>query len=307
MSGEIGPRHARIPVRWRDVVAGRYLVEEPLGAGGGGVVVAATHLFLGERVALKLVTGDANSKATERLLREARITAKLRSEHVVRVLDAGIAKPGVLFIAMELLPGVDLRKRLAVLGRLPVDTALAYVLGICDALREAHTIGVVHRDIKPSNLFLTSRNGEEIIKLLDFGASKRLPRPSPSAGSEDVTASGTVVGSLCYMAPEQLFAAAVDARADVWSLAAVLFECLAGNPPYRGRALGDYAAALRAVKTPPPLGALRGDIPAALDEALRRALMLDPDARTPSIDAFARDLAPLLPATSPLRKRWLEP
>jgi serine/threonine-protein kinase len=292
VSTDVQPRRPRIPVQWREVVAGRYLVEEPLGAGGGGVVVAATHLFLGERVALKLVTAGADSKATERLLLEARVTAKLRSDHVVRVLDAGIAKPGILFVAMELLPGVDLRKRLAVVGRLSVETAIGYALGVCDALRQAHALGVVHRDIKPSNLFLAARAGEEeVIKVLDFGASKRLPPPTPSGASEDVTASGTVIGSLCYMAPEQLAAAPVDARADVWSLAAVVFECLAGNPPYRGRALGEYAAALGAAKGPPPLRELRDDVPPALDEALRRALAIDPDDRTPSIDAFAGDLA----------------
>jgi serine/threonine-protein kinase len=201
----------------------------------------------------------------------------------------------VLFVAMDLLPGVYLRTRLAVVGRLPVDVAHAHVLGVCDALREAHAMGVVLRDIKPSNLFLVTRAGEpEIIKLLDFGVAKRLLRAS--IGSEDFTASGAVVGSLCYMAPEQLSAAAtLDARADVWSLAVVLFECLAGNPPYQGRTLGEYAAVLAGVRSPPPLRAFRLDVPAALDEALGRALAIDPDLRTPSIDALARELADVLP------------
>src|SRR5207245_9126561 len=117
-----------------EVVAGRYLIEEPIGAGGGGMVVAATHLFLGERVALKLVVDDhaSDSKRKDRLLREARITAKLRSEHVVRGPDARIARPGVLLVAMEMLRGVDLRKRLAMSGRLAVDVAIEHALGVCE-------------------------------------------------------------------------------------------------------------------------------------------------------------------------------
>jgi serine/threonine protein kinase len=310
MSRAAASKQARLP-GWREVVAGRYLIEEPIGAGGGGMVVAATHLFLGERVALKLVIDDhaTDSRGADRLLREARITAKLRSTHVVRVLDAGIARPGVLFIAMEMLRGVDLRKRLALSGRLAVDVAIEHALGACDALSEAHALGVVHRDVKPSNLYLATRSpdarseGGEVLKVLDFGVSKL---SSPAARRADFTGSDAVIGSLCYMAPEQLSASAcVDTRADVWSLAAVLFECLAGHPPYRARTLSEYGVVLGAARGPAPLRALRTDVPPSLDEALRQGLAIDRDDRTASIDDLARAIAAALPRRHPLRQRWL--
>jgi serine/threonine-protein kinase len=299
VSGEVAPARVRLPLRWRDVVAGRYLLEEPLGAGGMGAVVAATHLLLGERVALKLVVveGAHEARATARLLREARVTAMLRSEHVVRVLDVGVARPGVLFVAMEMLRGLDLRKRLAASGRMPVRVALEHALGACDALHEAHAKGIVHRDVKPSNLFLAKRpDGTEVIKLLDFGVST-MQSAAPRAG--DLTGSRVVIGSPCYMAPEQLSASAhVDGRADVWSLAAVLFECLAGAPPYRARSLHEYAVLLGGAAPPPSLHLLRDDVPAALDDVLAEALAIDRDRRTSSVDAFARRLAAAL-ATCP--------
>jgi serine/threonine-protein kinase len=291
-----------------DVVAGRYKLEEPIGAGGMSAVVAATHLLLDERVALKFVIGDSTRTpgATERLLREARVTARLSSEHVVRVLDAGIATSGHLFIAMELLHGEDLRKLLDRRGRLQFETAVEYTLGACDALSDAHALGVVHRDVKPSNLYVSRRprDGRETIKVLDFGVSKV---SAPASTTRDLTGS-KVVGSPCYMAPEQFSAsAAVDGRADVWSLAAVLFECLAGTPPYRARTLGEYGVVLGAAEGPPPLRALRDDVPKSLDDVLARALAMDPAERTGSIDEFARDLAAVLPRRHRARERWLEP
>jgi serine/threonine-protein kinase len=306
VSGEPASPRSRFPLQWRDVVAGRYLVEEPLGAGGMGAVVAATHLVLGERVALKLVRDGGDSEASERLLREARITAKLRSEHVVRVLDAGVARPGILFIAMEMLRGMDLRRRLAQERRLPVEVALEHTLGACEALSEAHAMGIVHRDVKPSNLYLATRppDRREVIKLLDFGVSTIATASRPIDPTED----GVVAGSIGYMAPEQLFAPeTVDSRADVWSLAAVLFECLAGNPAYGARSLGEYAIVLGAAKKPPPLRALRREVPKALDEALGRALAFERAERTKSIDDLARELAAVLPRAHPLRQRWSLP
>ena len=307
MSDGVDGRHAPLPFGPGDVVGGRYRLEEAIGAGGMSAVVSATHLLLDERVALKFVIGGGArvSGATERLLREARVTAKLSSEHVVRVLDVGFASTGDLFVAMELLRGEDLRRRLASAGRLPLATALEYALGACDALSEAHALGVVHRDVKPSNLYVTkrARDGRETIKVLDFGISKV---SGPESHVRDLTGS-QVVGSPSYMAPEQLSASArVDGRADVWSLAAVLFECLAGSPPYRARTLSEYGVLLGSADGPPPVRALRGDVPRALDAALARALAIDPARRTPSIDDFARELAALLPRRHPLRRAWLE-
>jgi serine/threonine-protein kinase len=286
-------------------VAGRYRLEEAIGGGGMSAVLAATHLLLDERVALKFSIrhGAQAPGATGRLLREARVTARLSSEHAVRVMDVGVASSGDLFIAMELLRGEDLRRRLASAGRLPFETALEYALGACDALSEAHALGVVHRDVKPSNLYVArrARDGREVLKVLDFGVSK-----VPESASAFEATGSRVIGSPGYMAPEQFAASAqVDGRADVWSLAAVLFECLAGNPPYRGRTLGEYGLVLGSAETPPPIRALRADVPRSLDAALGRALAMDPRKRTPSVDDLARDLAALLPRSHPLRIRWL--
>jgi len=290
-----------------DVILDRYRIERPIGEGGMGVLFAARHLALHEDVALKFVSfaTSKNEVATERLFREARVTAKLKSDHVVRVIDVGIAPPGVPFIAMELLEGEDLRARLQDGERLPVRKALEYVICACEPLAEAHALGVVHRDVKPSNIFLARRaDGREVVKLLDFGVSK-ISRPLEAPLSE-LTGTDMVIGSPRYMSPEQLGAAGdVDGRSDVWSLAAVLYECLAGHPPFRARTLTEYCMVLGNAKLPPALETLRDDVPPEVDAAVARALAFERNERTPDVSTFARELARALPPTHPLRQQWL--
>src|SRR6185503_6445017 len=163
------------PVRIGDVLAEKYKVTKILGVGGMGVVVAARHCELAKLVALKFMHEEtsSNEEVTDRFLREARATARLRNEHVVRVLDVGRLPEGVPYIVMEYLEGRDLGQIVAARGPLEVGDVAEYLLQACEAMAEAHVQGIIHRDLKPQNLFLTTRqDGRRLVKALDFGISK---------------------------------------------------------------------------------------------------------------------------------------
>ena len=282
---------SQIPFTPGEVIGGKYRVERMLGQGGMGAVVEAMHLQLEEPVALKvmLTSPDVRPDAVQRFLREGRAASKIKSEHVARVLDVGTLPGGMPYLVMELLEGEDLSSRLARVGPLPVTEAVGHALDACDALAEAHAKGIIHRDIKPSNLFLASRAvGRPCLKVLDFGVSKI------ASGTSDglLTSSRTIIGTPFYMAPEQMRASnQVDARADVWSLGATLYELLAGNPPF----LADDITVLVARvlhDEPPPLATLRSGLPARLIEVIARSLAKDPAQRFPDIASFAAALAP---------------
>jgi serine/threonine protein kinase len=160
-----------------DRIAGKYRVLRMLGAGGMGCVLAAEHMVLRTRVAIKLLLPQAAGipGATERFLREAQAAAALRSEHVARVVDVGSTDAGAPFLVMEHLTGHDLRKIVRERGPLPVGEAVEYLLQTCDAVLEAHEKGIIHRDLKPSNIFVTTRqDGSPLVKVLDFGLAKVL-------------------------------------------------------------------------------------------------------------------------------------
>ncbi len=181
------------------LLAGKYRVDRVLGQGGMGVVVAATHVYLGQRVALKFLLPQFldNQTTVERFLREARASAALRGEHVCRVSDVGTLETGSPYIVMELLDGSDLATILTSHGPVPVELASHYVLQACVGLAEAHGLGIVHRDLKPANLFVTRRpDGTPLVKVLDFGIAK-----AQHDGSFDLTQTATVMGSPGYMSP----------------------------------------------------------------------------------------------------------
>jgi serine/threonine protein kinase len=205
-----------------DVIAGKYEVTRVLGQGGMGLVVAAFHRDLDALVALKFLLPSLREspQSKERFTREARTVMRLRNEHVARVHDVGDVD-GTPFIVMEYLTGEDLAKALARRGPLAVDEAVDLLLQACEAVAEAHKLGIVHRDLNPANLFVTTgSDGLPFVKVLDFGISK-----STAAGDLSVTASAAVVGSPLYMSPEQLTTSrSVDARADVWALGVILYE-----------------------------------------------------------------------------------
>jgi serine/threonine-protein kinase len=277
-----------------DVLAGKYRVETVLGSGGMGVVVAATHLQLDVLVAIKFMSDEAfgDRDLVARFLREARAAARLRSEHVARVMDVGTLESGVPYLVMEYLEGTDLSALLSSDGLQPVPTAVEYIVQACEALDEAHAAGIVHRDIKPSNLFRTRRpNGTACIKVLDFGISKADLLSSTSTKLA-ATRPHTVLGSPLYMAPEQMRAPReVDARADIWALGATLYELLTGRVPFEAESLLELALRV-AQGQPRPLRSLRPETPWALERVVLRCLQKDREERFPTAHALAAALAP---------------
>jgi len=275
-----------------DVVAGKYRIERPLGSGGMGVVVCATHLQLNQPVALKfLVDGALDAHvAAERFLREARATFRLRSEHTVRAMDVGTLSNGQPFIVMELLEGMDFKQLVAERGPLPPQEGVLYLLQVCSALQEAHAVGIIHRDLKARNLFLTRRvDGTPCVKVLDFGISKLGEDEAP------LTLPDMGMGSPRYMAPEQWSSAAtVDARADIYAAGAVLYELLTGQLPLQGMALAEVIKRLRAGAIPSPKD-IRPEVPDALCRAVMKALRPHPEERYPTAMHFAQALREAMP------------
>ena len=275
-----------------DLLAGKYRIERVLGRGGMGVVVAAVHEALDERVALKFLLPEAlaNQEAVERFLREARAAVKIRSEHVARVTDIGALESGAPYMVMEYLDGVDLARYLESRGPLPVPEAVEYMLQACEALAEAHALGIVHRDLKPANLFRIERvDGTPSIKLLDFGISKVI------AHQVALTQTSSMLGSPLYMAPEQMTSSKhVDARADVWALGIILYELLTGEPPFQGETLPEVCAQILTTE-PRPIRALQEEIPAELESVVARCLHKEREQRYGSVAELAVALGPFAP------------
>src|SRR5262245_15095819 len=172
------------PIAVGAILAGKYEVERVLGSGGMGVVVAAKHVHLGERVAIKFLLPQALKKAevVERFLREGRAAVRIKSEHVARVFDVGKLDDGAPYMVMEFLEGADLSTMLKTKGAVEVELAVEYVLQACEAIAEAHSLGIIHRDLKPANLFVTKRaDGSPSVKVIDFGISKVA---DPTAGTD---------------------------------------------------------------------------------------------------------------------------
>ncbi|MEZ4223415.1 MAG: serine/threonine-protein kinase [Polyangiaceae bacterium] len=284
-------------VREGDVLAGKFRVERVLGVGGMGVVVAAHHLQLDEKVALKFLVPAAlsNPQAVARFEREARAAVKIKSEHVARVIDVGKLDSGAPYMVMEFLEGGDLSDWLEQRGALPIEQAVEFVLQACEAIAEAHGLGIVHRDLKPANLFCIRRpDGLLSVKVLDFGISK-LTSLGGSGPEMGLTTSQAVMGSPFYMSPEQMASAKdVDARTDIWALGAILFELLTKRPPFEAEALPELVLKIVQHETP-WLRALRPDIPEGLEAAVRRCLEKDRARRFPNVAELAHALAPFAP------------
>jgi eukaryotic-like serine/threonine-protein kinase len=280
------------PVAEGDVLADKYRVERVLGIGGMGVVVAARHLQLDRRVALKFLLPVAlrSAEIATRFAREARTAAKIQSEHVARINDTGTLASGAPYMVMEYLDGSDLCELLRKDGALPVEVAVNYVLEASEAIAEAHQLGIVHRDLKPANLFLAAQpDGSHIIKVLDFGISKLTCAETADAV---VTLTTDVFGTPSYMSPEQLKSSGdVDGRTDIWALGTILFELVTGHSPFPAGSLPEICAAVLQ-GAPERLTEGRPHLPAALEAVIDRCLEKKPEGRFGSIAELARALAP---------------
>jgi serine/threonine protein kinase len=264
-------------------VLGSYRVLELLGKGGMGYVFRAEHVKLGREVALKLLRSDYARRrdAVARFFQEARTVNRVRHRNIVDVTDFVELDDGTTFIIMEFLRGQSLGKW----ARTGIDLprALAVLVQICDGLAAAHSVGVVHRDLKPDNIIVVPTNdGAELVKLLDFGVAKLLNRDDEDIGFQ--TAAGSVIGTPAYMSPEQAGGMAIDARSDIYSLGAIMYELFCGQPMFRGRSFGEYVRKhLTEMPVPPRATEAGRGIDPALEAVILRCLEKDPNTRFGSI------------------------
>jgi serine/threonine-protein kinase len=286
MTAPTSSESIEIGVKPGDVLAGKYRVAHVLGVGGMGVIVAAHHIQLDAKVALKFLLPSAlrNAEAVARFEREARAAVKIKSEHVARVSDVGKLDNGSPYMVMEYLEGTDLAGMLEKRKSLPIEEAVEFVLQACEALAEAHVLGIVHRDLKPANLFCIRRaDGRMSIKVLDFGISK-LTAPGQDVSMTRTTA---IMGSPLYMSPEQMQSSKrVDARSDIWALGVILFELVTGRPPFDADAVTELIIKI-ATAQPVAMGSIRADVPAGLERLIMRCLEKDAERRFRNIGEFA--------------------
>jgi serine/threonine-protein kinase len=256
-----------------------------LAKGGMGSVWQAEHLGLDTSVAVKFMSPEAveHPEAVERFRREATAAAKIKSPHVVQILDHGVTPDRAPYIVMELLEGEDLGKRITRAGALPLPLVVEIMKQACKALSRAHQLGIVHRDVKPENIFLTENDGELLVKVLDFGIAKHV-ETDPSFS---MTTTGVTIGSPYYMSPEQLMSAkGAEPRSDIWSLGVVAYHAITGVVPFEGETMAALCVAINAAEFV-KASSRRVGLPPQIDEFLARALSRDVDDRFQSAKEMA--------------------
>jgi serine/threonine-protein kinase len=272
----------------------RYELLSLLGSGGFGAVYRARHVHTEAQVALKVLKRalGADPQMVERFLREAKAAASVGSDHIVRVLDAGHDAHGTPFLVLELLEGVDLQGLAQREGPLPAMRVVLLCLQVLQGLEAAHQKGIVHRDMKPANAFVVRKVDDrgterDFVKLLDFGISKMHADGNPTTG---LTMTGMAMGTPSYMAPEQFFdARSVDARADVYSVAAMMYELLSGKLPLEATSYADLIVKVR-TEAPPHLALVAPGLPRPLADAVMVGLAKEKEQRWPSAREFSLGL-----------------
>jgi serine/threonine-protein kinase len=275
------------------VVAGRYRVHSHLGEGGMARVYLAEHIKLGRQCALKVIREGLvdDARTVARFNREAAYACRIMHPNVAAIFDFGETTEGMLFLAMEYVPGEPLSALLARLQRLPPRRSTSIAWQIADALTAAHDLGIVHRDLKPENVMLSrNRDGSDLAKVVDFGVA-RIVNPETHSTTHAVTSTGVVMGTQDYMSPEQLAGEPVDARTDIYSLGLILVRMLTGHSAFSAGSVRDaFAARLRRDRK--QLAQLCPEVPwpATLDAVIDRALADTPGERYQSPTDFVSDL-----------------
>jgi ligand-binding sensor domain-containing protein/serine/threonine protein kinase len=282
------------------VLDGKYRLEEKIGAGGFGAVFKATHLTLSRSIAVKVFKpspGNDSADAVERFKLEGISASKLNHPNAISVLDFGISQEGIAFLAMELLQGRTLTRELK-RRRLSQRRCAEIVISVCDALAEAHRMGIIHRDIKPDNIFLNFTAQGEVVKVVDFGIAK-LTGADRTESNHQLTATGVIIGTPTYMAPERLKGEPYDGKTDVYSVGIVLYEMLAGRAPFPTRSQALTAIVAKLSRKPPLLTSFNPHVPLELEAIVLRALARRPEERPTAVEMgeLLRDILPRLNST----------
>ena len=286
------------------VVADRFRLVRMIGKGGMGSVWQAVHIGLDTPCALKFIEGELVkvAEAHERFEREAKVSAQLRSPHIVQIIDHGVWQ-GRPYIAMELLEGTDLGKFIRDAGgKIPLPVLNDIVQQLCRALTKAHNAGVIHRDLKPDNIFIVPDDDRRLVKILDFGVAKSTGQAIENSN----TKTGSMLGTPYYMSPEQAQGVkTIDARSDLWSVAVIVYQCLVGRLPFESEALGDLLVKIIVQAIPVP--SQKANVPPGFDAWWAKAADRNPDNRFQTAKELAAALEPALQLTPSPNPRDSQP
>jgi serine/threonine-protein kinase len=271
------------------ILDNKYRIDWKLAEGGMGNVYRSTHLHLGIPVAVKIMHQELVSDVTaiERFRREAQATMQIRHTNAIAVLDFGVTNDSTVYLVMEFLEGCTLRRRLREVARFSVVDTNWIIQQVCAGVNAAHKRNIIHRDLKPDNIFLQTENQEEIVKVLDFGIAKLKNQIDDQ--DRHLTRQGMVVGTPHYMSPEQCYGKEVDVRSDIYSLGVIIYELLAGIPPFD--ADSPIALAMKqATEAPRPLYEINPDVPIDVNNIIMHALEKNPDHRPQTVMSLAQEL-----------------